>query len=151
MAPRKPTYGITKDIIIDFLMRPDTIGMHAIGRALILLNQRQTIDERQDQSTKYHNGIGFTEADAKRGTSMANFYADRKFLTEKQLAYWRKPNIKGIPKICKYWEQILEEARIKAAARKQAELPYLGKPGVRGPIRENEIVNLNQPEKDTIE
>jgi hypothetical protein len=117
MARRKETYGITQQAILDVLMRDDTVGMHAIGRALQALRRRQTFDELQSEETKHDNGRGFTPADAKRGTSMANFYTDRGYLTEKQRNYWRRPAINGVPRICKYWSQLLEEARHKAAAK----------------------------------
>jgi hypothetical protein len=47
---------------------------------------------------------------------MAKFFADRGYLTEKQLAYWRKPNAKGTPRICKYAGQLLLVAEAKAKA-----------------------------------
>lgn len=88
----------------------------AVARALVVLNERQTADEQIQQDTKYQNGRGFTPADARMGTSMAQFYSRNGYLTEKQLAYWRKPNAKGVPRICKYANQLLEIAKEKAAA-----------------------------------
>lgn len=87
----------------------------AIIRALIVLNQRQTYDERAAEGTKYNNGVGFTPADAKMGTSMAEFYTRRGYLSEKQLAYWKKPNRKGVWRICKYAGQLLDAAKAKQA------------------------------------
>ena len=37
-------------------------------------------------------------------------------LSEKQLAYWKKPNAKGTPRICKYAGQLLEVALAKASS-----------------------------------
>lgn len=105
---------VTKEYIQSLLMREDTVGMHAVGRALLAVNKRQTYDERRDEQTKLHNLKGFTPGDAKRGTSMANFYSRRLYLTEKQVAFWRKPNVRGIPRISKYWRQLMEEAELKA-------------------------------------
>ncbi len=93
----------------------------AIARALVVLNERQTADEQRSEDTKYHNGIGFTGADAKMGTSMAKFYEARGYLSPKQLAYWKKPNVKGVWRICKYAGQLLEIAEAKAAAAKMLE------------------------------
>ena len=87
----------------------------AIIRALIVLNERQTRDEQASEDTKYNNGVGFTPADAKMGTSMAEFYARRGYLTDKQLAYWKKPNRKGVWRICKYAGQLLDAAIAKQA------------------------------------
>jgi hypothetical protein len=87
----------------------------AIIRALIVLNERQTRDEQASEDTKYNNGVGFTPADAKMGTSMAEFYTRRGYLTDKQLAYWKKPNRKGVWRICKYAGQLLDAAIAKQA------------------------------------
>lgn len=88
----------------------------AIARALLVLNERQTLDEQNSEATKYDNGVGFTGADARMGTSMAQFYAARGYLTDKQLAYWKKPNKNGVWRICKYAQQLLDIANEKAAA-----------------------------------
>jgi hypothetical protein len=88
----------------------------AVAKALIALNERQTATEQSAQSTINHNGVGFTPADAFMGTSMAKFFASRGYLTPKQLAYWRKPNAKGVQRICKYAGQLLEIANTKARA-----------------------------------
>lgn len=86
----------------------------AVGRALIVLNERQTKAEQASEATINDNGEGFTPADARMGTSMATFYAARSYLTDKQLAYWRKPNAKGVPRINKYAGQLLIIAEAKA-------------------------------------
>lgn len=94
----------------------------AIGRALVVLNERQTYDEQNSEATKYHNNIGFTGADARMGTSMAKFFEQNGYLTQKQIAYWLKPNVRGVPRICKYAGQLCEIAKEKAARKaKQVE------------------------------
>jgi hypothetical protein len=103
---------MNKTEIIELLQRNDK----AIARALVVLNERQTESEQATQDTKYDNGVGFTPADARMGTSMAQFYSKRGYLTEKQLAYWKKPNVRGVWRICKYAGQLLEIAMEKAAA-----------------------------------
>lgn len=99
---------VTKEYIQELLLREDRVGMHAVGRALLVINKNQTYEEQRDQQTKLHNDTGFTQGDAKRGTSMANFYRNRGFLTPKQVAWWRKENTRGVPRISKYWRQLLE-------------------------------------------
>lgn len=103
---------MNKQDIIKLLQTNDK----AIARALLVLNERQTLDEQNSEATKYDNGVGFTGADARMGTSMAQFYAARSYLTDKQLAYWKKPNKNGVWRICKYAQQLLDIANEKAAA-----------------------------------
>jgi len=91
----------------------------AIARAVVVLNERQTASEQNAESTINHNGVGFTPADARMGTSMANFYTKRGYLTEKQLAYWKKPNVNGTWRICKYAGQLLDIAKQKANAMQE--------------------------------
>ena len=104
---------LTKENIIDLLAKND----RAVGRALVVLTERQTFDEREAKDTKYQNGVGFTPGDAKMGVSMGQQFAKRGFLTEKQVAYWRKPNSKGVMRIAKYWKQILDIAKQKQATK----------------------------------
>ncbi len=82
----------------------------AVGRALLVLYANQTDYEKQIQDTRVLNGKGFTGADARVGSSMAQFFNQRGYLTPKQLAYWRKLSKKGTTsRIGKYWNQILIE------------------------------------------
>ena len=85
----------------------------AVMRALIVLNERQTQDEQTSEATINRNGRGFTPADARMGTSMANFYKRNGYLSEKQIAYWLKPNAKGVERIVKYTNQLLEISKEK--------------------------------------
>ena len=100
-----------KAYIINLLQTNDK----AICRALVVLNERQTMTEQSAQYTINRNGEGFTPADARMGTSMAQFFTKRGYLTEKQLAYWKKPNAKGVWRICKYAGQLLAVAEAKKA------------------------------------
>ncbi len=85
----------------------------AIIRAIVVLNERQTLDEKLSNATINRNGQGFTPADAYMGTSMANSIAKWGSLTVKQLEYWKKPNAKGVPRINKYAGQLLAIAKAK--------------------------------------
>src|ERR1700760_1748119 len=107
---------ITKETIQALLLRNDTVGMHAVGRALMVLHRNQTTDEQQVQATKHLNLRGFTPSDARRGSSMAEWYKSNGFLTQKQLAYWVKParTAAGRVRITKYWAQLLKAAEEKA-------------------------------------
>jgi hypothetical protein len=109
---------LTKEYIQALLMREDEVGMHAVGRALVLLNKRQTYSERVAKEVQRNNGRGFTPVDAEMGTDMANYYQRTNRLTQKQLAVWRRCNTQGIPRICKYWKQIQEDAMEKHGIKK---------------------------------
>jgi len=102
----------SKEYIVNLLKVNDV----AVGRALVALNQFQTATERNAETTINDNGVGFTPADARMGTSMSNFYTRTGYLSPKQLAYWRKPNRRGTPRICKYASQLLQIANSKTKA-----------------------------------
>lgn len=88
----------------------------AVCRALVVLNERQTADEQVSQTTRHENGRGFRPCHARMGTSMAKFYLDRGFLTQKQIAYWRREGKEGM-RIAIYWRQLLDEAHKKEAKK----------------------------------
>lgn len=88
---------------------------NAVGRALMVLNARQTFDEQQSKDTRYRNGRGFKPCHARCGTSMAEFYQNRGFLTTKQIVYWRAKDRRGTSRIGCYAGQLLEEIKLKQA------------------------------------
>lgn len=100
------------------LSRKDKVGMHAVGRALVHLKNRQTADEIRSEDTKHNNGRGFQPVHAKIGVSMASFYEKNGYLSPKQVGYWQKetPKVKK-PRICRYSGQMVEEALLKMAAK----------------------------------
>ena len=99
----------TKETILKLLETSDK----AVCRALVALNARQTSFEQSMESTTDDNHVGFRPCDAKMGTSMSNFYSKRGYLTDKQIAYWRKPNSKGKIRIGCYAGQLLKIAEGK--------------------------------------
>jgi len=88
-----------------------------LARAIVALNDRQTVDEQRDETTKYHNEKGFRPAHAKRGTGMAEFYIKRGYLTPKQTAWWRAVTPSGKSRIEIYANQLLKVATEKAAQK----------------------------------
>lgn len=106
---------LTKEAVINLLKTNDL----AICRALLALNARQTEDERVVKHTKYHNGRGFRPCHARMGTSMANFYRDRGFLSAAQIAYWRRQTRCGKMRIEIYAGQLLEVAMENRARKVQ--------------------------------
>ena len=107
---------VTKAEVVALLQTNDK----AIARALVALNERQTASERNSQSTFNDNGEGFVPCDARMGTSMAEFYTRYGRLSEKQLAYWKRTNVKGVMRICKYAGQLVHIAEVKASTRELA-------------------------------
>jgi hypothetical protein len=112
---------ITKELIVELLSRNDQIGMHSVGRALVVLYNNQTADEQQTRDTNETNGKGYSKAHADIGTSMAQFYLKNGFLTPKQVQYWQRPTSSGRVRIAIYWKQILEAAIAKQAAKEVVE------------------------------
>lgn len=95
----------TKEEIKELLMTND----RAVERALLVLVERQTQDEKRSETTKYHNEMGFAPCDARMMTSMANFVSRGRHLTPKQLAWLRNGKSERFPsRICKYAGQILK-------------------------------------------
>lgn len=89
--------------------------MHFVGRALVVIFNRQTNEEKNITATVEDNGIGFTGADARSGTITAKYYLKHRKLLDWQVECWLKRNRKGTFRIAKYWRQLNEEAERKAA------------------------------------
>lgn len=104
---------LTKDKIVHLLKTND----QALARALVVLNRNQTVSEQNSQSTINRNGEGFRPCHARMGTSMAEFFTKRGYLSPKQLAYWRVVMKDGNMRIAIYWRQLVEAAEAKQAAK----------------------------------
>ena len=134
--------------IIELLQTNDK----AIARALVVLTERQTAVEQSAEQTINRNGVGYTPADAHMGTSMSQFYQRRGYLTEKQLAYWKQPNAKGVWRICKYAGQLLEIAQQKAKAAKMMEpVDDVGNMAEELMVLEEQYANLQFTFNDTLD
>lgn len=94
-----------KEKIISLLETNDK----AIGRALARLMKNQTFDEQIAKDVKYRNDKGFRPCHAKKGTSMAEFFLSKGYLTPKQAAYWRVRDKQGNMRIGIYANQLLKE------------------------------------------
>lgn len=100
----------TKQDIWDILTRPDDPTdrqdrrrMHTIGRALIAINSRRGL---RHTALITREPCGFSDHDSIRGESMAEYYIENGFLTDKQVKWWLCPDLKGVPRICGYWWQL---------------------------------------------
>ena len=70
-------------------------------RALEIIYDYQTSDEKAVRRTKHANSVGFSAADAKILSGFHSFYKKNKFLTDKQTYRLHKL-------MPKYWRQIIE-------------------------------------------
>lgn len=107
---------VTRDSVIAFLESesPERVKQY-IGRALVVLFNNQTAVEKDSDNTLVDNGVGFTGADAYSGSLSAKYFLKHRTLADWQVEKWVKPNVNGVPRIAKYWEQL------NAAAEKRAE------------------------------
>lgn len=92
----------------------------AVERAIIVLHDRQTEDEKQSQTTKHHNKRGFGGTDATFLSSLADQIKRGRRLTDRQLACVRKRNKAGFSMLAKYHRQLLEEAAQRAQPKELA-------------------------------
>ena len=94
-----------KERIVELLATNDK----AVGRALLRLLQNQTSDEQVAQTVKHRNNRGFRPCHARMGTSMAEFFREKGYLSPKQASYWRVRDKKGNMRIGIYASQLLKE------------------------------------------
>ena len=87
-----------------------------VGRALVVLFNRQTESEQSSNITNKNNSVGFTSADARSGCLGAKSFLKNKKLNDWQTAMWMKPNKNGEARIVKYHAQLNEAAEAKAYA-----------------------------------
>lgn len=78
---------------------------HVIGRALLAIYNNQTAQEQSFTSTVQRNGIGFSKPDARIGSIGARMFKAKK-LEPWVIAIWQKPAKDGLPRICKYADQL---------------------------------------------
>ena len=105
--------ALTKDSITDLLRRNN----EAVARALVVLYNNQTFDEKQQQDVKYRNNKGFRPAHARIGTSMAEQYLRTGRLSDAQVRYWRVTGKEGM-RIGIYTRQLIEAAMKKKGIAK---------------------------------
>ena len=86
-----------------------------VGRALIVLFNNQTADEKLANTTNKDNGIGFTGADAHSGCITAKTFMKRGTLEDWQVERWTRPAASGFSRLTKYHKQLNEAALAKRA------------------------------------
>lgn len=105
------TIIVSKDSLQALLDGPNKV--HVVGRALVVLFHRQTESEKQENTTKVNNAVGFTGADGRSGAITAKTYIKRGTLQDWQVERWTKKNPKGYSRLSKYWAQLNEAAVAK--------------------------------------
>ena len=107
---------VTREWICEYIRnQPREKVANMVGRALVALFRRQTLDEQVSAHTRYDNDRGFTAADAESGTIGAKtFIRHGRFTADWQWERWIKLNTKGIPRIAKYVRQLNEIAQERA-------------------------------------
>ena len=110
-------YLIDRDLLHTLVTRSDDVAMHAIGRALVHLFNRQTNFEQANNETNVLNEMGFTGADGRSGCLTAKYYLKHGVLLDWQIGLWTKIGRSGYARIAKYWKQINEEAEKKVAIK----------------------------------
>jgi len=78
----------------------------AVGRAMIVLFQRQTADEQRRSSTRHQNGRGFNAYSARSGSYYARWVKSGRRLTGRHLAKARSIALR-------HSRQLVEEANEK--------------------------------------
>ena len=81
-------------------------------KALMLIYDNQTEDEKRAEVTIEDNGIGFTGADDEFLTSLAKQYNEKGSLSRKQIEALQK----SMPK---YWNQLIPRAEKEAEAKRK--------------------------------
>jgi hypothetical protein len=95
----------TKHTIRALLLTND----RAVERAMVVLFDRQTQDEKATEATRHHNNRGFNHGDAKKGTYMARWVLSGRKLTGHHLDRARRMAMR-------YAGQLAEEANAKASS-----------------------------------
>lgn len=86
-----------------------------IGRALAAIYRNQTAAEQNHTTTITKNGIGFSKPDARVGTIGARMFNAHGELQQWVVDVWMRPTKDGMPRICKYANQLQAIAEAKAA------------------------------------
>jgi hypothetical protein len=91
-----------KDRISQRLLTDDAFVL----KALAVLLDNQTHEERRLRKTKDRNGVGFDGPDAKRLTALAEDAVERGCCTPEELDTLRRRDKRGYPPLAKYWKQL---------------------------------------------
>lgn len=97
---------ITKKAQREYLRKMLSVNKKWAIRALLLIYDYQTEDEKVEEITRNLNGVGFTGTDGEILTSFANQYLRKGQLSDRQMDLLMK-------KMKKYWRQVLNHCDIE--------------------------------------
>lgn len=89
------------------------LAPRAVGRALVVLYNNQTLHEKDTKSTSVHNNIGFSSCDAFIGSKCAEYFIKNNRLKDWMVNYWLKKNARGTRRIAKYHRQLILASKVK--------------------------------------
>jgi hypothetical protein len=72
----------------------------AVEKAIVAIYNRQTVDEKSIQGTTHNNKVGFSSADARKGSYYAKWVLSGKNLTGKHLDKAREIANKYVRQLC---------------------------------------------------
>jgi hypothetical protein len=101
---------VTKESLLNMLDASPEKKAQIVGRALVVLFNRQVEDEKTSNDTRHLNMQGFAPCDAYSGTLTAKYFLRHRRLLDWQLERWLAPTSKGYPRIVKYTRQLNEAA-----------------------------------------
>lgn len=111
MAKEQPI--VTRESLHQMITEANSVKRyHIVGRALVVLLNRQTREEQRAERTEVTNGVGFSSVDAEFGTICAKAYQEHR-LSTRMVDYWLRTGKSGFYKICKYHKQLNDEAVAK--------------------------------------
>lgn len=102
---------LTKESIQDLLAKSDK----AVERAMIVIYDRQTQDEKATSDTRHTNQRGFSGAHASKGSYYARWVLSGKHLSGSHLAKARAMSMH-------YWRQLIEAAELKSGLPRQLKM-----------------------------
>jgi hypothetical protein len=108
-----------RDFVAHLILKKSNVAL----RALLALYDRQTPLEQATAETLSSNGRGFNKTDANTFTKMAEGAIQRGYLTAQELAVCRKLDKRGVPRLAKYWAQILDAFGDQVYAQVAKKLP----------------------------
>lgn len=88
-----------------------------VARAVLALWKRQTYTEQADNDTQVTNYRGFTKSDARQGGLTAKYFLKHGKIEDWMVERWLKPDVRGTRRISKYWRQLDQIAKEKAAEK----------------------------------
>jgi len=105
---------VTRESLQAMLESTDTQYVNkVVGRALVVIFNNQTLDERSANTTNRENGTGFTGADARSGTLTAKSFLKNGTLQDWAVERWTKRASNGFSRLTKYHAQLNEAAIAK--------------------------------------